>query len=704
MVFYPAQVKKLNLPKNVKIGLSLSGGGAKGFAHVGVLKALDSLGVRIDYVSGTSIGALVGGLYSAGYSGKDIEKIMMETDFESVIANQKTRQETSFFSKSVDKYILTMPIRKGKFTLPSSISSGQKNIYLLKELFKHVSNIEDFSKFPIPFMCVATNLESGTTKIFEKGDIVQSLMASSAFPSLMDPVKINDSLYVDGAMAINYPSKPLKDKGMDVVIGVNLSTGLNKKEQINDIIDILNQIIDFGIQKETKNQLNYTDIDIHPNLKGMGVTSFAQRKSILDSGRVEVQTYIPLLDQLPKRKEERLRMMINPIYSNVYKIDSLQLENNFIYDEEYVKGKMRLKLPARLTYGNVNHMIDKLYATNNYKLITYDILQEEGVNILKLAVEEEDTRYFLKFGLHYDEIFKTGLLTNLTIRRLLFRNSTISIDGIIGDRPRYYLNYFIDNGYLPSVGAYASGMSFDLKNHVGNAIEKWTWFRNEVFIQSTFRDRYAIGGGLSYDYYKSTNVVDNLARSQHFLNPYVYIRADTQDDKYFPAKGFYLNAEGKMLDVFKADSEKPLQIKLRMSFAVPVNSWFTYRVEPFGGISIGEINYFYQYGLGGIFEQNLNNFFRFNGYYLGENRNNNLIGVNNYFQFKWNKNYFIIPQVSFADVFENFKQTDFLKINKSSVGLTAGYRSPFGQIKVNYSQPLKDSSKGIFSVILGHWF
>ena len=89
---------------------------------------------------------------------------------------------------------------------------------------------------------------------------------------------------------------------------------------------------------------------------------------------------------------------------------------------------------------------------------------------------------------------------------------------------------------------------------------------------------------------------------------------------------------------------------------------------------------------------------------MGENRNDNVVGVNNYFQFKWNKNYFIIPQISFADVFEDFKKADFLKINKSSVGLTAGYRSPFGQIKVNYSQPLKDKSKGIFSVILGHWF
>ncbi|HCO20743.1 MAG TPA: patatin, partial [Flavobacteriaceae bacterium] len=184
-----AQVKEnLKIPQNPKIGLSLSGGGAKGFAHVGVLKVLDSLGVKVDYISGTSMGAIVGGLYASGYTGKDIEKIILDTDFYNLIFNQNNRAESSFFNKSVDKYLLKIPIKNGKATLPTSISSGQKNLYLLKELFKNVSNINDFSKLPIPFMCVATNLETGKIKIFENGDLSKSILASSAFPSLMDPV------------------------------------------------------------------------------------------------------------------------------------------------------------------------------------------------------------------------------------------------------------------------------------------------------------------------------------------------------------------------------------------------------------------------------------------------------------------------------------------------------------------------------------
>src|SRR5690606_22428273 len=184
-----------------------------------------------------------------------------------------------------------IPVKNGKINvLPKAISTGQKNIYLLKELFKNVSTTEDFSKLPIPFMCIGTNLESGAMEVFEKGDLVSSIMASSAFPSLMDPVKIGDSLYIDGAMTINYPSKPLKDKGIDIVIGVDLSQGLANRENLQSAIDILNQVIDFGIQKETKNQYQYTDINIHPDLTGMSATSYDAKAAILDSGYVEAKT------------------------------------------------------------------------------------------------------------------------------------------------------------------------------------------------------------------------------------------------------------------------------------------------------------------------------------------------------------------------------------------------------------------------------
>lgn len=706
--FIKAQVKEgFSVPKNAKIGLSLSGGGAKGFAHIGVLKVLDSLGVKVDYISGTSMGAIVGGLYASGYTGKEIEKIVMDTDFYTIIANEKTRQETSFFDKSVDRYILSIPVKDGKVNvLPKAISTGQKNIYLLKELFKNVSAIDDFSKLPIPFMCIGTNLESGKMQVFEKGDLVSAIMASSAFPSLMDPVKIGDSLYIDGAMTINYPSKPLKDKGIDVVIGVDLSQGLADRKNLQSAIDILNQVIDFGIQKETKNQYNYTDINIHPDLTGMGATSYDAKKRILDSGYVEAQKYIEPLSLLPKKENVLLRAPMNSMFSNVYKIDSLSVENNHIFTKNNIQGKMSLRIPSLQTYGSINKMIDKLYATNNYKLINYDLVQSEDGNYLKLQVTEDDTRFFLKFGLHYDEIFKTGLLINATAKRLLFRNSTISLDMVVGDKPRYYFNYFIDNGYIPGFGFYSSGMNLELNDIDSNVYEKWNWYRNEAFIQSIFKDRYAIGGGFSHDYFESKGVINSTyTEAENYLNAYVFIKSDTQDDLSFPTKGILLHAEGKVLDLIDDVQEgRTLQAKITTKLNFPIASRLTYRLGLFGGFTIGDdLSKYYQYRIGGIFEQNVGNFTSFAGYEFGQIFNKNLLSASNTLQYNIFKNYYLDANFNFANLFNDIKVDDILHISDSSLGLTAGYKSPFGQIKINFSHSLTFKNS-ILSVILGHWF
>ncbi len=705
---YESQVKKSPVAqKPPKIGLALSGGGAKGFAHIGVLKVIDSLGIKIDYISGTSMGAIVGGLYAAGYEAKDIEKIMKETDFYTLLANEKPRQETPFFSKTNDKYLITVPIHKGKINvLPKAISTGQKNLYLLKELLSNVSNINNFSELQIPFLCVATNLESGKMEIFEKGDIVSSIMASSAYPSLMDPVKVGDSLYVDGAMTVNFPAKPLKDKGMDIIIGVNLSQPLADREELNSAVKILNQVIDFNTKRENISQEKYADILINPNLSGYSTTSFDEKEKILNIGYKTAKQFTEVLNQLPKREHRISRAPINPIYSNIYKVDSLAVENNRIFNRDYIQGKMALKTPSLQTYKGINKMIDKLYATNNYNLINYELLLLGNKNVLKLEVDEIESRYFLKFGLHYDEVFKTGLLMNLTIKRLLLRNSVLSADVIVGGtHPRYYFNYFVDNGYIPGLGIYASGMSLELRDSHRNLIGKWKWFRNEAYIQSVWRDKYAIGGGISHDYFESKSGVARYDNERNFINPYVFIKTDTRDDKDFPTKGFSLDARGKLLDLFDKKIENQIfQIKGDLETNFAFSNRFTYRLHLFAGFSFGEpLTPYYQFYPGGIFEQNLANFVSFPGYQFGSFSANNLVIARNDFQFKIKKNYFITGHFNILNTFNEHNAKSVFKFGDVSGGITLGYKSPFGQVKLNFSKAA-DRSKGVFSVILGHWF
>lgn len=695
----------LVIHKNPKIGLSLSGGGAKGFAHVGVLKVLDSLGIKIDYIGGTSMGAIVGGLYASGYSGKEIEKMIKNIDFFSVLANEKNRKEATFFNKSTDKYILTFPVKKGKINiLPKAYSKGQKNIYLLKELFKNVSNIDDFSKLPIPFFCVATNLENGKEKIFENGDLANSIMASSAFPGLIDPIKIGDSLYIDGAISLNYPSQPLKEKGMDIVIGVDLNQGLTDAKNLNSAIDILNQVIDINIQKETKNQYQYTDINIKPNLKGLSSISYDEKDKIVALGYEATNEYNELLKELPKR-HTNFRFSYTNIYSNVYKIDSLVLENKNIFNQSYVKGKLGLKIPSLQTYGSINKMIERLYATNNYDYISYDINNINNKKVLKIDVVENDTKFYLKFGLHYDEIFHTGLLINATLKRLIFNNSTITLDAIIGDKPRYYFNYFIDNGYIPGLGVYSSGMSFDLKNKNGDEFENWQWFRNEVYLQSIWKDKFAIGGGISLDNYRARDVYNNTILTKSYFNPYFFLKTDTQDDPDFPTNGMFLHAEGKVLDILNTSLEKKsLQAKANISLNIPLDNFLTIRLKCFGGFSIGDYKpYFYQYRFGGLFEQNLGNFTSFSGNYFGEEQTNNFLSTSFIMQGNWNKKFFVTTNYEIGNSFDIIGWNEVFKITQQAIGIGLGYKSPFGQIKLNYSTDINFNKK-IFNVILGHWF
>jgi len=690
------------IPENPKIGLSLSGGGAKGFAHIGVLKVLDSLGVKIDYVSGTSMGAIIGGLYATGYSGKEIEKIVLDTDFYKVLRSSIPRNQTSFFNKSTDKYLLQLPIQNGKMVFPSSISSGQKNLLLFKKFFGKYSSIKDFSKLPIPFVCIATNIESGEIKELDSGDLSLAIMASSAYPGLLSPVKIGDSLYTDGGISMNYPSEPLKKRGIDIVIGVNLDQGSLKKEELNNIISIISQITSFSIRKETQNQIQYTDINIHPTLDGVGVTSFDIKYSTIKAGYNEALRYYHILDKLPKRdykihKKERL------LLPDVYKISEINIENTHIFDKNYIKGKMLLKEPSLQTYNSINKKVEQLYATNNYNFINYDIIRKDEENILNIKVDEENNRVFLKFGLHYDNVFKSGLLTNLTIKRALFRNSNTSFDFILGEKPRYYFNYLLDNGYLPGLGLYSSRINLELKDGNGKIYEDWTWFKHNIHVQSIWKDKFAIGAGINNDIFKRKMLI--IRETFRYYNPYAFIKSDTRDDTEFTTKGVLIDIRATMLDAFseREIDEKGAQIMGRVKLNFKFNSRLTYQMSNFLGVSFGKIPEFYKYRIGGIFEQNLDNIISFGGYKIGQKANYNVGRVSNNIQYRIMKNYYITANYSLANLFFDAKTMKILKFDNSSIGFSFGYKSPFGQIRVGYNKAYSEN-EGIINVILGQWF
>ncbi len=297
----PSQAQEIKEPK---VGLVLSGGGAKGFAHIGALKVIDSLGIKIDYIAGTSMGAVIGSLYATGYSGKQLEAMFNQLDFEELINDDFPRSTKSFYEReNAEKYAVSLPFEKFKISLPSGLTRGQNVYNLLYQLMLPVNEVTDFSKLPIPFFCMATNIETGESLILDKGNLPQAVTASAALPSLFQPVVIGNDILIDGGVTNNFPVEELRAKGMDIIIGVDVQDGLRDRESLTTAPDILLQINNFRTINAMKAKVELTDIYIKPDIKDFSVISFDEGQDIIKNGQEAAIQKITELQNLKNHTE-----------------------------------------------------------------------------------------------------------------------------------------------------------------------------------------------------------------------------------------------------------------------------------------------------------------------------------------------------------------------------------------------------------------
>ena len=237
-----------NTNKKPKIGLVLSGGGAKGLAHIGVLKVIDSLGIKIDYIAGTSMGAVIGGLYASGYTGKQLDSIFKQVDVDALLQDYTPRASQTFYEKRNDEiYAFSLPFDRFKLELPTAISKGLYNYNLVSKLTMHVSHVKDFDKLPIPFLCIATNVETGEEVVLKNGTLAKCIIASGAIPTLYDPINFDGKMLIDGGVVNNYPVEEIIKKGASVVIGVDVQDGLKKMEEIKGATGVLAQVTNYSM-------------------------------------------------------------------------------------------------------------------------------------------------------------------------------------------------------------------------------------------------------------------------------------------------------------------------------------------------------------------------------------------------------------------------------------------------------------------------
>ncbi len=631
---------------DLKVGLVLSGGGAKGLAHIGVLKMIEEAGIRIDYIGGTSMGAIIGALYASGYSAKQLDSIFMQTNFGTLIQDDIPRGSKTFYEKQEsEKYALILPFENFKVGLPSGLSKGQNIYNLLSKLTSHVSDISDFGQLPIPFFCVATDMESGKEVILDRGYLPQAVVASGALPSIFRPVIINDTVLIDGGVVNNYPVDEVRAKGMDLIIGVDVQDSLKNRNQLQSAFQVLVQINNFRTIDDMIEKRKKTDVYIHPDIKNFSVLSFDEGRNIIDEGSESATVYMDELEEIARRQKpfERKEMVFKKLDTIV--IDIVEVEGNEKYTRGYVMGKLKLKPPSTLLYSEFSEGINNLSATGNFQSINYKFVTDaKGRNILRINLQENNSQMFLRFGIHYDDLFRTAALVNLTRKRLLTNNDIASLDLIAGDNLRYNFEYYIDKGYYWSVGFnskyhfFETGVPYSFVSAdtedgfsnpfpVNNLAIKYSDFTNQLYFETVFRRTFILGAGAEHKYLRylsetigtdSNNLPRTVFESTNYYSAFGFLKYDSYDNSFFPKTGVYFSGDFHWYLMARGMNTafRPFSIaKAKMGYAQTLLNHFSMHLTAEGGFKLGgNETSTLDFALGGYGFKEMNNIIPFFGY------------------------------------------------------------------------------------------
>ena len=348
------KLKPFTFTKRPKIGLVLSGGGAKGLAHVGILKIIEQSGLKIDYVTGTSMGSIVGGLYAAGYKADMLEQLVLTTDWDELLADEISRRSVAINEKSdLDKYIGSLEISKKGIELPQGYKRGQKLTSLLSRLTLHVQNIEDFDRLPIPFRCIATDIVTGEAYVLKKGSLSEAMRASMAIPSIFTPIEIDGRLLVDGGVIRNLPVSDAREMGADIIIAVDVGAPLYKKDELKSVMNIMDQSVSLLGARSTKEQQLLSDILLAPDIKGFSSSDFKRGKELIALGENTARLALPemkalaeLQKQFPEEKRDPVEIILPDQACKSSAIDIRGLKH---VSRSLVLGKLMIKPPRTLT-------------------------------------------------------------------------------------------------------------------------------------------------------------------------------------------------------------------------------------------------------------------------------------------------------------------------------------------------------------------
>ena len=574
------------------VALVLSGGGAKGAAHVGVIKYLESIGMPVDVVMGTSMGGLVGGIYALGYEAEQLDSIIRGIDWDMALSDKVPRDYLSYSAiKYKEKYVLSFPFLYDKKdymrkiesdqqytrrvddihfgageadatnmvkdnllgSLPSGMVYGQNVNNIFSSLSVGYQDVTDFYDLPIPFLCVATDLVSGTAKIWTEGKLNTALRSTMSIPGLFAPVRVDGMVLVDGGMRNNYPTDLAKKVGADIVIGVNLSEGYKNYNEINNLADIINTGIDMLGRTSFESNIDIPDVNIKPDLHEFNMLSFDDRSidTIINRGYQAALAVAAKLDSIKAVVGSDRTVFHNDPADDIRlrKVLVSGVEIAGVDDKEslYLMNKIKVGAGSRMGNAEIEDAVATIFGTNAFDYVNYELLGDEEPYRLRFNCKRGPICQ-LGLGGRFDTEEIVSVLVNLGVGVHKIQGSSLDFTGKVGTNPNASLTY----SYISPKGMsfnVMAGVRYTDRNtfSIGDNRFRINFLdvRQEIFLSNIKWSTFFLKTGFRNDYYNVNSVMAEQAFGDYDVNQlsndyvtfFFNARKDSFDNAYIPTKG-----------------------------------------------------------------------------------------------------------------------------------------------------------------------
>lgn len=645
-----------------KVGLVLSGGGAKGFAHVGVLKVLERYNIPIDYIGGTSIGAIVGGLYAVGYNADQLEQIITSQDWEALFMDAPQRTYIPFYEKDEQgRYLVSMQLKDFKLQIPNYAITNNGILNLFSNLTQGYHNVDDFDKLPTPFLCITADLLTGKEILLDSGYLSEAMVASMAIPGVFPSVKSDGCVYVDGGVRNNFPVDQVRAKGADIIIGIDVGAGMQGEEQMEKISGIVDQLTTMlGSAKFAKNHSD-CDIYIKPDIAKFTTSDFTNAaankllKLGLEAAEANKALFEDLENQFKPYQFER-RTAYHPIDSaSVKQVSSFIIRGSRLSDAD-VLGIMGISEETnfRCYVKDVNVALERLHGSMKFSNVKYKLEKNKSNKDYTLILDlKENSQNSINFGAHYTTQDDVSLLFNGTFNTLLLRNSRISFDVKLADVPAVDLHYNINRGSLPGLGVKYGFRRRKMNHYDNHDFVGWANVTEnyvEINTNSVIRQYFTVGLGARYESYKVSESVGDFPENNgvyNYLSYRFFFEIDTKDKAYYPTRGIKYSSHTDLLtdNGYELHNSAPAVVTyLSMDQVFSLNRHWTLTPQLYAQVLYTDnedLPYYYKATVGGVIQpHSLMSQIPFWGLRWGELSCNNVVslGLNNRYKFA-NKHY-----------------------------------------------------------------